>query len=107
MIFNQPNSFLNVFAGKNSLVLSLVRNCQCLLSKKSKSVLPVFKFFIINSSISIRPGSPVTFNCLYNAVMISRLTICLNCRVDVASVVSGSVDDFSSTLLVSVVLQSS
>ena len=57
-------------------------------------------FFIINRFMLARPGSPVRFKCLYNAVILSRFTFCLNCRVDVASVVSGSVNDVSSTLLV-------
>ena len=57
-------------------------------------------FLIINRSISARPGPTVTFKCLYNAVILSRFTFCLYCRVEVASVVSGSVNDVSSTLLV-------
>ena len=86
----------------------LVRDCQCLASKKSESVLLVFEiFFIINRSLLGRPGSPVTFKCLYNAVILSRFTFYLNCRVDDASVVSVSVNDVLSTLLVSGVLQSS
>ena len=69
------------------------------------SVLPVFEFFLVISwSISAWPGSPVTFMCLNNAVILSRFTFCLNCRVDVASVVSGSMNNFSSTLFVSGVL---
>ena len=69
--------------------------------EKSKSVLSVFEiFFIISRFISARPESPVTFKCLYNAIILSRFTFCLNCRVDVASVVSGSVNDVPSTLLV-------
>ena len=64
-------------------------------------MLPVFEnFFIINRSISARPGSRVTFKCLYNAVILSSLTFCLNSKVDVASVPSGSVNDVLSTLLV-------
>ena len=50
--------------------------------------------------MSARPGSPVTFKCLYNAVNLSCFTFCLNCRVDVASVVSGSMNDVSCVLLV-------
>ena len=81
----------------------LVRNCQCLLtSKKSKSVLCVLGFFlIINRSVAARPGLPVTFMCLHNAGNLPRFIFCLNCRVDVASVASGSVNDVSSTPLVS------
>ena len=51
--------------------------------------------------MSARPGSSVTFKCLYNAVTLSRFTFYLNCRFDVASVESGSVNDVSCTLLVS------
>ena len=63
-------------------------------------MLPVFDIsFFINRFISARSGSPVTFKCLYNAVILSRFTFCLNCRVDVASVASGSMNDVSSTCL--------
>ena len=75
--------------------------------EKIKSVLPVLDFFfflIINWSILAKSGSSVTFRCLYNAVSLSRFTFCLNCKVDVAPVISGSVNDISSTLLVSGVL---
>ena len=89
MTFNPPNFSLNVFVAKNSPVSLLVRDCQCLSpSRKSKSVLPVFEFFLImNRSILARLGSPVTFKYLYNAVSLSRFTFCYNCRVDVTSVV--------------------
>ena len=74
--------------------------------EKIKSVLPALDFFflIINRSILAKSGSSVTFRCLYNAVSLSRFTFCLNCKVDVAPVISGSVNDISSTLLVSGVL---
>ena len=63
-------------------------------------MLPVFDLsFVINRFISARSGSPVTFKCLYNAVILSRFTFCLNCRVDVASVASGFMNDVSSTCL--------
>ena len=57
----------------------------------------------LNLSRSIKLGLPVTFRCLYNAVSLSRFTFCLRCRVDVASAVSGSMNEVS-TLLVSGVL---
>ena len=44
----------------------------------------------MNRSISARPGSPATFKCLYNALILPRFTFRLNCRVDVASLVSSS-----------------
>ena len=50
--------------------------------------------------MSARPGSPVTFKCLCNAVTLSRFAFCLNCRVDVPSVLSGFVNNVLSTLLV-------
>ena len=102
MIFNPPNLPSNIFVAKNLPVCLLVRDCQCsYLSRKSKSVLPVFEFFlIINWFTSARSESLVTFKCLYNAVILSSFTFCLNRKVDVASVVSGSVNDVSSTLLV-------
>ena len=69
--------------------------------EKNQSVLPVFEiFFIINRSISARPGSRVTFKCLYNAVILSSLTFCLNSKADVTPVASGSMNDVLSTLLV-------
>ena len=75
--------------------------------KKSKSALPVLDIFlIINRSISARPVSPVTFKCLYNAVSLSHFTFCLNCKVDVASMISGSVNDLTSILPVSCALLS-
>ena len=40
------------------------------------------------------------FRCLYNAASLCRFTFCFNRKVDVASVVSASVNDVSSTLLV-------
>ena len=43
--FSPPNLFLGVFGAKNSPVRLLVNDCQCLPSKKSKSVLPVFENF--------------------------------------------------------------
>ena len=68
-------------------------------------MLPVFDFFlIINRSSLARTGSPVTFKYLYNAVILSSFTFCLNCRVDVAPEVSGTVNDTSPILLVSGVL---
>ena len=90
MIFNPTNFSPNLFAAKNSPLRLLLRGCQCLLpSKQSKSVLPVFEFFlIINLSISSRPGSPVKVKCLYNEVILSGFTLCLICRVDVASLTS-------------------
>ena len=42
----------------------------------------------------------LTLKCLYNAASLSRFTLCFNRKVDVASVVSGYVNDVSSTLLV-------
>ena len=71
------------------------------IEKKQDSVTCFLIFFIINRSMSARPGSPVTFKCLYNAVTLFRFTFYLNCRFDVASVESGSVNDVSCTLLVS------
>ena len=100
MIFNPTNFSLSVFAAKNSPVRLLVRDCHWLLpSTKSKPVSPVFEFFLIINR-SARPGSHVTFKRLNNAVILSCFTFCLNCRVDVASVVSGSVNDVSATRLV-------
>ena len=89
MIFNPPNFSVNVFAAKISPVRLLVRDCQLLSSKSCvvcfKSVLPVFEIFlIINQSISARLWSLVTLKCLYNVVIFSRFTFCLNCRVYVA-----------------------
>ena len=105
-IFNPSNCSLNVFAAKNSPVRLLVRDYQCLPPSKKASQCCLFLnfFLIINRSLSARPGSPVTLKCLFNAVILSRFSFCLNCRVDVALVVSGSVNDVSSTLLVSGVL---
>ena len=54
----------------------------------------------LNQSRSIKSRLPVTFKCLYNAVSLSRFTFCLNRKVDVASVVSGTVNDVSPVLLV-------
>ena len=54
----------------------------------------------LNRSRLIKSRLPVTFKCLYNAVSLSRFVFCFNRRVDVASVVSGSVNDVSSTLFV-------
>ena len=105
-VFNSPNASLNVFGTKNSLVHLLVRDCQCLLpSRKNNSLLPVFEvFLIVNRSKSARPGSPVTFKYLYNEIILSRLSFCLSRSVDVVSMVSGSMNDVSPTLLVSGVL---
>ena len=58
-----------------------------------KKQVSVELFLIINQSISSRPVSPAAFKCLYNAVILSRFTFCLNCMVDVALVLSGSVND--------------
>ena len=52
---------------------------------------------------SIKSRLPVTFKCLYNAAGLSRFTFWFNCKVGVASAVAGSVNDFSSFLLVPVV----
>ena len=99
MTLNAPDLSFNVFGAKSSPVRLLVRDFQCLQSKKSKSVLPVFEFFMsINRSLSARSRSPVTFKCLYIAVSLSCFTICLNREVDVASVTSGPVNDVSFTL---------
>ena len=106
MIFNPPNFYLNVFDAKDSPVRLLVRDSQCLLpARKSRSVLPVFEFFlIINLSSFARSGSAVTFKFLYNALILSRFSFCLKCEVNVASVVSGTVHGVLSTLLLSSVL---
>ena len=101
--------FLSVSGAKNSAVRLLLRDCQCLLSsRKSRSVLPAFGFFffvlIINRSSLARFGSPVTSRYLYYALFVSSFTFCLNCRVDVASVEVGSVNDVLPILLVSGVL---
>ena len=53
MTFNPPNFFLHAFAAKNSPVRLLVRECQCLPSKKSGSVLPVFEISFDHKSIYI------------------------------------------------------
>ena len=55
----------------------------------------------LNRSRLIKSRLPVTFKCLYNAPSLSRFTFCFSRKVDVASVVSGSVNDVSSTLLAS------
>ena len=104
-MFNSPNFSLNVFGARS--VRLLLRDCQCLLpSRKSNSILPVFEFFlIINLSRSARPGSPVTSRYLYNETILSRFSFCLKRKVDVPSVVSGRMNDISSTLLVSCVLK--
>ena len=103
VIFNPSNFSLIVFGAKNSPVRLLVRDCQCLLpTRKSNSILPVF--LIINQSKSARPGSPVTSRYLYNEMNLSRFRFCLNLSVNVTSVVPGSVNVISSTLLVSGVL---
>ena len=54
----------------------------------------------LNRSRSIKSRLLVTFKCLYNAVSLSRFTFWFSRKVDVASVVAGSVNDASSTLLV-------
>ena len=53
----------------------------------------------LNRLKSIRPRLPVTFKCLYNAASLSRLTFCVSRKVDVASVVAGTLNDVSSILL--------
>ena len=40
------------------------------------------------------------FKCLYNAASLSRFTVWFNRKVDAASVVVGSINDVSTTLLV-------
>ena len=106
MIFNLPNFSLNVFAAKDSPVRLLLKDYQCLLpSRKINSILPAFKFFlIVNQSKCAKPGSPVTLRYLYNETILSRFSFCLKRKVDVTSVVSGTVNDVSSTLLVPGVL---
>ena len=104
MIFKPTNFSLNVFGAKNSPVCLLVRDCQCLLpSRKSNSILPVFLIIlIINQSKSARPGSPFASRYLYNNAILSCFSFCLKLKVDVVS--AGTVNDVSSTLLVSGVL---
>ena len=100
IVFNPPNFSLNVFGAKNSPVHLLVRDCQCLLPlKKSNSILPALEFFlIVNRSKSARPASPVASKYLYNETILSHFS--LNRSLDVASIVSGSTNDVSPTLLV-------
>ena len=54
----------------------------------------------LNRSRSIKSRLPVTFKCLYNAARLPRFIFWFSSKVDVASVVAGSVNDVSSTLLV-------
>ena len=49
---------------------------------------------------SIKSSLPVTFKCLYNAASLSRFNFWFNRKVDVASIVAGSMNYVSSTLLV-------
>ena len=104
--FKTPTFSLSVFGAKNSPVHLLVKGYQCLLpSRKSNSILPVFKLcLILNRSKSVRPGSPVTPRYLCNETILSRFSFCRKRKVDVASVASSTVNDVSSTLLVSGVL---
>ena len=54
----------------------------------------------LNRSSSIRSILPIMFKCLYNAASLPHFTFWFNDKVDVASVVSGSINDVSSTMLV-------
>ena len=60
-----------------------------------------FSGFVVslNRSRLIKSRLPVTFKCLYNVASLSHFGFYCRCKVDVASVVSGSVNDVSSTLL--------
>ena len=58
-----------------------------------------FFFFILNRSRSAKPGWPVTPKYLYNETILSRFNLCLKPKVDVASVVAGSVNDVSASIL--------
>ena len=61
----------------------------------------------LNRPRSIRSILPVMFKCLYNAASLYRFTSWFNCKVDVAFVAAGYMNDVSSTLLVFGVLLSS
>ena len=91
---------LRVFGEKNSPICFVKWTHQQPL-QNSKIVTPFFGSVVsLNPSRSIKSRLPVTVKCLYNAMSLSRFTFCLNRRVDVASVVSGTVNDVSSILLV-------
>ena len=70
--------------------------------EKKQVIIACFRFFyfffIINRSISARSGSAVIFKCLYNEMNLSRFNFCLNCKLDVSSVVSRSINDVSSSI---------
>ena len=92
---------LKVFGVKNSPI-SFVKEPICHRCRTRKLWLLLFGSFVsLNRSKSIKSRLPVTFRCLYIALILSRFTFCLNSRVDVASVVPGSMNDVSPTLLVS------
>ena len=53
----------------------------------------------LNRPKLIRSRLPVTFKCLYNAASLSSFTFGVSRKVDVASVVVGSINDVSSILI--------
>ena len=88
-----PNLSLKDFGAKNSPVY-FVKGTHLSPLQNSKIVTPFLRSFVsLNLSRSVKSGLPVTFRCLYNVLILSRFTFCLNRSVDVVSVVSGSMND--------------